>query len=933
MTLKKFVWMIPFLVLCSCASINNQHKEEENWEADQEAVAEMMQDIPVEVLEYDGDLSPLTIVDEVENESTESLVNFQEGDPNQYVTVIDSSVIEPDAPYALHGEYTPTLKDVTLVDENEEEIAITLMNAENGHADYLIPVNDFSSKHGYHLKLTNDKVRFLNKDASIRQITYYSLNVTNENRRRLVNKNNTIKTLDLSKVDYFDTDAYGAYFIYNDVFDIEQSVLDETGMKFRLQDPAIEEDNEDTVYGKLISTGKNPNGAGYLVRYEPCKGEDLYTALDINDSVDVDESNMENLTFLQPNEDLAEGLAQAFLAHDDVVTTVHGLMKHFGVKRENLGKSKYEWASHLQIKFNTQWDSSSKTFTWGVIASLNFTPTSNISVTLHLDYKQTIKYKMSASVSIETWLFIPTGISYTLKVEEDDTKEVTFGVIIATNFAPYDDEKVQEAIKNDLSEAMAKNTDIKSKFAGDGPCATPTGKTYPLFRFDFYYFFPLDVRFEIDFYWSIQLSFEALVKFTSHTQRVDVSVSNKKGCDPHSESKAINDKNVTLQFMGNFHAEIGISATLGIGISGLYKFFHAQVFIAAYGALDAQGFMIIGVMWGSGKDTTVTGMWGGKFEISVGVKWGVDIYLLFGGYTHTWPIAKAVLVGFSHDSAINNFVKEESVLEITDQDYGHVIDLDDYHMLGVAAFDAKNFSSSYIDMKHDDGATVQYGSWMTEKKERYFNFELTKGSQYVTFNDYKLEINDIWGIEEFDAEIKVTVNEDYDCALAGTLSKTIKIHFTNNLKQQINVVVDGQEISIGSYIIGAQVHLPVPTAPRYMRFVGWKNTVTGQTIAYDETDPNTGLYVPQDTEEVNFEYIFVDDYTWTVVWLDGFGNIIKTEEVFYDTAANEPLPRERDQYMISFDPNYEYVFTGWDTEFGCITANTVIRATYELRRR
>ena len=933
MTLKKFIWMIPFLVLCSCASINTK-QEKTNPEEDRQALEDALQEVPIEVLEYDGDLSPLTLVDEVEMESADSLIKFREGDADQCISVIDSSATEAIAPYTIVGEYNPTYSDVALVDENDNQVAIDMIKSANGQATYLIPVSDFEENHNYHLKLLNEKVKFLHRDASIRQITYYSLEVNDSNRTHLVSKSNEIKSFDINKVEYFDTDAYGAYFIYSEPFDIDGSIIDETGMKFRLANLKVNEDNEDTMYGKLVSVNRNPNGAGYLVRYEPCKGEDLYTSLDINDSIVIDENNCSNLVFYNDAETVEQNLGRAFLAHEDIVTAVQGIMKHYQVESGNYLTSVIDWATKLQIKFNTSFDTPTDTFTWGVTASLNLTPSDKVSITLHLDYKQTIRYSVSASLSIETWFCIPTGINYKLEVKEDDSKEVTFGVIISTNLAPYDEAKVKEAIENDLIDAFTKNTDVKSKFAGDGPTSTPTGKSYPLFRFDCYYFFPLDIRFEIDFYWKLQLTFESCIKWTSHTQRVDVSISNSKGCDPHSETKSVNDKSLTLQFMGTLHAEIGLQVSLGIGISGFYKFFHAEVYIAGYGAIDAQGFLVIGVAWGDGRDASITGMIGGKFEVSVGVKWGVDIELLFGGYAHTWPIARAVLVGFAHDSAINSFMVEESRLEITNEDYGEAIDLDNYHMLGVEIFDAKTFGSAYRDMKHDDGAKTQYGAWVTEKTAKYFTFELTKGAEYVTLNDYKLNIISIYGIENFDAEIKVTVNPDYDCSIDSTpLTKVIKIHFTNNLKQAISVINQGEQSSIGSYVVGTTVKLPVPTAPRYMRFVGWKNLRTNQIINYDAEDPNTGLYTPQDTGSVTFEYIFEDYYTWKVVWLDGLGNIIKTEQVFNGESANEPTAEERDQNMISIDTRYYFEFIGYDVDFTVISANTVIRALYEMKMR
>ena len=690
------------------------------------------------------------------------------------------------------------------------------------------------------------------------------------------------------------------------------------------------------MYGKLISNQKNPNGGGYIIRYEPCKGNDLYANLNVNDSIILNGSNADIVLANEENGDLETQLAQGFLHHEDTKSALKGILNHYDVSPKKLKSSILDWASKVQISFTMKWDDPTSTFSWGATVSLKINPEDNVTLTLKLSYKQTIRYKVSASLSIEYWLFVPTGINYKVEVTEDDTKEVEFGVQIATNLAPYDEEKIKEAIEDDVLEAFVKNSDVKSKFKGGGGTSSSDGRSYPLLRIDCYYFWPLDIRFEIDFYWKCQLTLEANIKYVSHSQRVDVSISNSKGCDPHSETKAVNDKSVTINFMGTFHAEIGLKVSLGIGIVGFYRFFHAEVYIAAYGAVDAQGFMLIGIAWGEGRDASFTGAMGGKFEISVGVKWGVDIALLFGGYNFEWPIAKLVLLGFAHDAAVNSFMEEESTIEITDQDYGKWIDLDNYHVLGCAVFDSKNFGSAFQDMKHDDGCKTRYGAWLNENQEKYFTFEVVKGNQYIDFNDYKVNIKDIYGIEEFEVEIKVTVNKSF--TTTGNkenteLTKIVKIHFTNNLKQEVSVKDQyGHVSSVGSYVVGKTCKLPVPEAPRYKKFVGWKNIATNKVIHYDADNENSRNYTPEQTGSVTFEYMFEDDYSWTVVWVDGFGNIVKTESVKHGEDAIPPEASVRDVNMQSNIPGFEYVFVGYDQEYTNIRQNTVIRCNYELRR-
>ena len=933
--------LLPMFMLAACADIKPGETTYTDEEIDS-MIEEVMEETPIEVLPWEGEISPMMLLDNIEQETAESLVKFNKGDEDQYVTVVDSNYHYGTGANVSYGEYTPTSSDVVLVDEEEHEINLEPVTRSEGKVTYRVPVSKFEENHGYHIKLNTDQVKFSHKEPSIRQITYYSLDVNDLNRsHEIVRTNEAIKNFDIDKVQYFDVDAYGAYFIYDEIFDIDPNTKDDKGLKFRIGDVDVEKDNENTVYGKLVSTQKNPNGGGYLVRYEPLKGNDLYENLSINDSIVINEENAD-ITLADNDGNFGETIGRAFVTHPDTITTIRGLANSFNIEPKNLKKSLIDWASMIQISFTFKWDSSTSTFTWGANASLTINPEQSITVTLKLSYTQTIRFKVTASLSIDWWFVVPTGINYKLEVKEDDTKEVKFGVEISTNLSPYDEEKIKEAIQDDVLDAFQNNLSKKSIFSGDGPTASSDGRSYPLLRVDCYYFWPADIRFEIDFYWKAQLSFEMFVKYTSHSQRVDVSISNSKGCDPHSESKAVNDKSLEFNFMGTIHVEIGLQVKLGIGIAGFYKFFHAEIFITAYGAVDAEGFILVGITWSDAQPTTITGAFGGKFEVSLGVKWGVDIYLLFGGFKFEWPIAKLVLVGFANEGAINKFIDTEARLDITDADYsesGKWINLDDYHFLGVAAFDASNFSADFRDMKHDDKYKTKYGAFLDDTEEYYFQVELIEGDQYVELKNYQLRIKEIVGVPEFTAKIRVKVNPKLALGDDVDLTKIITVYFTNNLKQEVKIQDYEENVfSVGTYVVGIPCKLPVPVPPRYMKFIGWKNMRDGTTIAYNPDNPDSGKYTPSLADvqsgvtSVTFKYIFQDDYTWLVTWVDGLGNIIKTEYVFYDASAHPPVAEERDQYMISPIPGYEYVFTGYDYDYTRITEDTVIHAQYELRK-
>ena len=925
---KNFL-LVPvlFMIIAGCngVAIRNRDSLKFSYEDSREILEEVLEDVPIEVVDYEDDLTPLPLEDDIECEASESLVKFKHGDSDQFVFV--SQIDQADCPFV--SNYVPKEGDIILRDENDNPVDFNLVSCDCGVAKYAIPVSSFSEDHFYHLELKNEDLKFVSKDKGIRDITYYSLNVNDKNRRNTYERNDeTYTNYDLSIVQYFDVDAFGAYFITDEVIDLEPESM------FRIADLNIEKDNKDTTYGRFVSSEKNPNGSGYIVRYEPCNGKDVYKTIDVNDSITVSDDNIENLELYADENTVREKLAKNFLTHDETIAAVMGLMNHYGVSPENYHRSAIDWASKIQVAFDLKFEDS--VFTWGCTLSLNLNPTDYLNIKIILSYKQTTKYDITAELDIDYWLFVPVGIDYKLEVKEDDTKEVSFKIVLSTNLNPYDEEKVKEGIEKDLTDALLKDTDFKSKFSGDSPTGTAEGVSYPLLRFDCYYFFPLDIRLEIDFYWQLQLTFETDITYTSHTVRTDVSISNKKGCDPSSETKAQNDKSLRLYFMGTFHAEIGLRVSFGIGISGFYKFFHAEVYIKAYGAVDAQGFLLTDITWGD-QGMSVIGTIGGKFEISAGAKWGVDVKLLFGGVNLEWPIKTWVLIGFATDNSVNRFTSDGETVEITDKDYGEgkFVNLDDYHLLGIESFDAKSFGVQYTDMKYDDTASTRYGAWLSPNEERYFTAEVIEGGQYITLDGFKLSINSISGITEFNAKIKVTVDEDLICSDQQEVSKIINIHFKNNLTQEIFIDDQGTVTSIGTYVIGQTTTLPVPVPPQYKRFTGWKNKTTEEFMPYDESDPNTGKYTVPDITEPNtvtFELVYEDYYFWTVVWVDGFGNIVKIDSVFMNEAAVEPSAEVRDRYMVSNDANYKYVFVGYDQDFSSVKKNMVIRAIYEYQK-
>ena len=64
--------------------------------------------------------------------------------------------------------------------------------------------------------------------------------------------------------------------------------------------------------------------------------------------------------------------------------------------------------------------------------------------------------------------------------------------------------------------------------------------------------------------------------------------------------------------------------------------------------------------------------------------------------------------------------------------------------------------------------------------------------------------------------------------------------------------------------------------------------------------------------------------TYTVKWIDGDGNVMKTETVEEGEAATPPTETPTKTPTAK----YRYVFAGWDTDYSCITKDTIIAAWF-----
>ena len=937
---------LPALLISSCHA--PEKESEPINKSDYELVDEFLDNTEIR-FGSDIDTTPLEISDSDPYASGYSKALYDFGpylksNSDLTFTIVDK-YMKNEPPYAPNPSFQVTQDYVSFYDNHSQTYNFKSFSASLGRATLSISPSSLNRNKVYYLELKNDNLVFQGKDDDIRRLTFYTMD-RGLTKGSEVHYKDDIVDLDSTKVYYYDEDGYSAFFVYEDDFTVEKSII--PGATIRLRNPDLTNDDIETVYGTFISISRNPNGAGYMVRYNPAKGADVFSNLAINDSKRIDDSDVVSY---YNTEEVQNQIAQGILHNECMVTTIYGILNAFDIDAHELGRSTMDWGSRIDIKINTSYDTSSSAFTLSISASYTFYPEENITITLQFGWKRTWSYDVEASVGIETEFYIPVGIEYTLVVTEDIQNEVYFGISLSYNHAgEYDEAATEESINQAVKDAFDSRSDWQkqSVFKGDSGYTTPGGAAYPLFKLSCTTFLPIEIYFEVDFYWELIPTVEAVIKYSSHTQSVDLCVSNEGGADPSSDSATDTNKTLSFSLIGKVHFEAGFRLSLGVDIIGLYKFFHLEVYIKAYGAIDIQGFLFADISWNEDESVSANLNLGCKFEISAGLKIGIDLYLLFGGYNHEWPVVSVVLFGLQASFPFQEFVEETTDIYLGDGEYhedSKEFDktLGERHLLTARYFDSDNFTVDIKDLEFDDQVKAVYGAFLSEDVT-FSIFSLgditpVEGQVPDSFSvtqDGHFTMDTITGQDNF--VVDVEIKTDKRVTLGKSISKTIRVHFTNDNRQEI--FIDNEKM--GSYVEGAVVRMPVPEPIKYKKFIGYKYRSPDplvedyNEIPYDEEHPENFTYTVETFEEIFKEVkmisMWIDYYHWEVYFMDGLNHMVDKQMVLNGEDAVEPSAEKRDLYMNQNPPddNHHYEFVGYDREFTNITGPTVVRAIYRI---
>ncbi len=123
----------------------------------------------------------------------------------------------------------------------------------------------------------------------------------------------------------------------------------------------------------------------------------------------------------------------------------------------------------------------------------------------------------------------------------------------------------------------------------------------------------------------------------------------------------------------------------------------------------------------------------------------------------------------------------------------------------------------------------------------------------------------------------------------------------------------GNEISIQTVDHNGFVIEPEDPVRQGYSFIGWykePSYISAWNFASDTVTADITLYAAWSAK------------SYTVTFKDWNGDILKTEEVHYESAATAPADPKR----------MGYTFAGWDKAFDCITDNLIVTAQYTINR-
>ena len=973
--------IFALLPLSSCGKLpEKEYTPEEIVESVDDALHSVETEIE-EIPSDEVDWEEAELVEAENADETASIVYLDDiklNEAENAITLLDSRFLNLSAPNANPSDYLPGVEHLRLYDENGVDYELRPISSSAGIGKVALPIEDMWRGHLYHLDLLDENLCFQSKNPNVRSLSliFEEYNpksaLTDENNETpaewpeegLEKKDIVIKNFDPDDIYYYDQDGISLYFISaiefrglskNELFRIGEEEKD-------VNNEGI--DDEDTFYGHFLSCELNPNGAGYLVRYDEASTYDIYEETYAAGSKEVDMSQGE---IVADHDELEEFV----LTSESLRKATYGLFQYYGVKTNEYRANALDWFSHLKISFSTKYDGKSFTFKVGFKVTIN--PEQRLNIVLEGEFTSKTTYNVSAAAKIQKkWGFLPVGAQFNLRIEEDNVKTWKFGVTFDVVANPFNKEKATNDITKAIDEANDETYPWKSIFKNEGKGAKSTSKKgakWALFKLDINYFVPITIRFQLAFYFEANLSFQAVLQYSSHTQRVDISYStqdsNNRAVDASNESKEVETGALSLMFIGKMSIEGGLSVSFGFGFFGLYKYLHAEVEIKAGALLEIVGYLTLNWVWGEHDDGDFSVVVGGKIELSIVLNVKIDVFLIAVGYDHTWPLGKWTLIGLANMDSLLDWANdyEPYVNENNPGDDVNIRNgskLNDLGLFIFTVFNGSDFAVKTVGHKWNYSVKVFYGALIPDSWEVNVKaFTISLEGDYLNLDNgvFSATDNAPTDVTSFHTLMSVSVAD----SLGKAKDRTFRLNYHYSAGELVSVTytrmegvrkADAAPVSVETnchpnttYSFSLQAN-----APLGMRLVSYRvNAYNGDTLVRTSTvsvtssTPRNQTLTASTTGNVTrytIECIYEDAVIYPVYFLGFMGRLIYYKEVndgeYLNLNEEELAELNAEAANTSIDIDNEssiespaYTWAGWENWPNLpVSGPLVVRAKY-----
>ena len=642
------------------------------------------------------------------------------------------------------------------------------------------------------------------------------------------------------------------------------------------------------------------------VYYSEPSGEDIYDDLRLKRLEPMDLSD-------------AEIVATKEYIQDEFrySSTARGLLAFFAKQGEITDPEELRGImEHVTLGFDFKWYDNTFTFTF-TVGAIKIKLRDNLFLSIVFQYQLVNVYDVDYDVSLKKEWGIPVGIAYKVKCLEESTE--SFSLLISVDYTKEAPQQDEEEVKSSLVKELYNAKDSKDNFfkkiqdSAEAVKETEGNKTtIPLVRIPIS--LPAGVIFEVRIDVSFDMTLQAMLLFKKQTksQNVVFNFSSEGGGDT-SEAKRIEGANDwDIYFMGLIEFRLALRLALAWYIAGTYKFFHIEGYGELWITVGLQGSLM--ATFTSHTDGDVfSGNLSLDFYVMFGVDVGLDIVLAFYHQDVSGTLFKAYIFRIYMSNEIEHYADDTVTrIEMVNKT---VDNINNYDMLCFRVWDG-------VHMMMD---TKKYQAGDRQSIIELFGNEIL-GVQMFTFtpeDESLLKVSQDGEISIPDgtpAEFTTHFTIHISNALSFVRDREIEVYFNapdaHHIYYQDNI--DGHDIGnitdAGRYRPTVEYTLPDPPDKGGYKFLSYQIDLGTYYPGYIIKMPANDVYVTIMWHKIVY---------YQVYFYDGKGNIIFVDDhVEEQTAAREPDPKIRDQYMEG------YKFIGWDKNFSVVNSNLIVRGIY-----